>query len=390
MPAKKSKSAQPAPLVLVFGGEGVLVRQRASALFREWSQELGGMDHERIDAAAGNTGEALRALGRLREAMQTLPFFGSGKVIWFESCTFLGDERTALSKPVTEALTDFGTELSAFQWQGVRLIISAGKVDKRRTFYRTVSRLGVVEEQEGLSASMRDWELRAESLVRQRVSAAGKVMDPDAAAALITAVGPQLGQLFSEVDKLVTFVGDRETISVREVNAVAVRNRQARAFALGDALGDRDLGALLRALEEELWEARGERSGGEIGVLYGLISKVRAMLLAKELVAEGSVRLGTDYHRFKAQFESLAPDRFGSDRRYNPRLMNTYVIYRAAQQARHYSREELVRAMERLMECGRSLMSSSLDEAVVLQQALVEICQREGNTAVHAPARASR
>jgi len=376
MPAKKSESVQRAPLVLVFGEESVLVRQRAGELFREWSEELGGMDHERVDAAVGTTGEALKALGRLREALQTLPFFGSGKVVWFEGCSFLGDERTALSKPVTDALAELGRELSDFQWQGVRLIISAGKVDKRRTFYRTVAKLGVVEEQEGLSAGMRDWELRAEALVRQRVSAASKVMDPDAAAALITAVGPHLGQLFSEVDKLVTFVGDRESISVREVNAVAVRNRQARAFALGDALGDRDLGALLRALDEELWEARAERRGGEIGVLYGLISKVRAMLLAKELAAEGLIRVGTDYYHFKSQFESVAPDRFGSDRRYNPRLMNAYVVYRAAQQAKHYSREELVGAMERLMECGRSLMSSSLDEAVVLQQALVDICQR--------------
>lgn len=376
MPAKRSKPDQRAPLVLIFGEEGVLVRQRASCLFREWSEELGGMDHERVDAAAGNTNEALKALSRLREALQTLPFFGTGKVIWFEGCTFLGDERTALSKPVADALAELAVELGAFSWQGVRLIISAGKVDKRRTFYRSVAKLGTVEEQEGLSPGMRDWELRAESLVRDRVNAAGKTMDPDAVAALITAVGPHLGQLFSEVDKLVTYVGDREMISVREVNAVAVRNRQARAFALGDALGDRDLGALLRALDEEVWEARGERAGGEIGVLYGLISKVRAMLLAKELAAEGLIRLGTDYYRFKSQFEKLSPERFGSDRRYNPRLMNAYVVYRAAQQASNYSREELVGAMGRLMECGRSLMSSALDEAVILQQALVEICQR--------------
>jgi DNA polymerase III delta subunit len=56
--------------------------------------------------------------------------------------------------------------------------------------------------------------------------------------------------------------------------------------------------------------------------------------------------------------------------------MNAFVVFRAAQQARNYSREELVWSLERLMECGRSLMSSSLDDSVVLQQALVEICDR--------------
>ena len=34
-------------------------------------------------------------MARLREALQTLPFFGSGKVVWLRDCNFLGDERTA-------------------------------------------------------------------------------------------------------------------------------------------------------------------------------------------------------------------------------------------------------------------------------------------------------
>lgn len=387
MPRPAAKPPSESPVALIFGEESVLVRQRARQLFDQWCEAAGGMDHERIDAAAGNSGEALRAIARLREALQTLPFFGSSKVIWFEGCSFLGDERTAQTQAVTDALTDLALELTAFSWQGVRLVISAGKVDKRRSFYKAVAKLGVVEEQAGLSAGMRDWELRAETLVRERVEAEGLSIAPAAAAALITAVGPQLGQLFSEVDKLVTYVGERRSITVQDVNAVAVRNKQARAFALGDALGDRDLTALLRALDEELWEARGERRGGEIAVLYGLIAKVRGMLLAKELVGEGLIRADTEYYPFKTQFERLSPDRWGSDRRYNPRLMNPFVVYRAAHQAENYTREELVGALERLMECGRSLMSSALDEGIVLQQALVEIC---GSGAAAAAGRGTR
>jgi len=371
---RKSSSSGTAPLALIFGEEGLLVRQRASRLYGQWCAEVGGMDHERIDGAANHVGEALRAIGRLREALQTLPFFGSGKVIWFEGCTFVGDDRTASAQAVTEALADLGAELAAFGWEGVRLLISAGKVDKRRTFYRTIDKLGQVEEQAGLSATMRDWEMKAEQLVRARVAEAGKAISPGATAALVTAVGPQAGMLLSEVDKLATYVGAAQRIEASDVAAVSVRNKQARAFALGDALGSRDLEKVLKALEEELWEARSERAGGEIGVLYGLVAKVRAMLLAKELTAGGELRADGDYSRFKAQFEQIPEDRFGSDRRFNPRLMNAYIIYRAAQQASNFSREELVRALEVLMECGLSLMSSTLDEGVVLQQALVGIC----------------
>jgi len=353
------------------------VRERAKELFTRWSAEIGGMDHERIDASAGNSGEALRAIGRLRESLQTLPFFGPGKVIWFDGCTFLGDDRTAQTQSVGETLTELASELGGFRWEGVRLIISAGKVDKRRSFYRALDKLGTVEEQEGLNSGMRDWEARAEALVQTRIREAGKTIHPAAAAALATAVGPNLGQLFSEVDKLATYVGDRDEIEERDVAAVAVRNKQARAFALGDALGDRKLAVLLRTLEEELWEMRGERGGGEIAVLYGLIAKVRALLLAKGLIEDGKVRSGLEYYQFKAQLERLPPESLGADRRYNPRLLNPYVVYRAAQQAANYRSEELVLALDRLAECGASLMSSPLEASIVLQRALVAICQRE-------------
>ena len=68
---------------------------------------MGGMDHEIIEATVANSGEALTALARLREALHTLPFFGSGKVIWLRDCNFLGDEREASASAVTEALKNW-------------------------------------------------------------------------------------------------------------------------------------------------------------------------------------------------------------------------------------------------------------------------------------------
>jgi hypothetical protein len=66
--------------------------------------------------------------------------------------------------------------------------------------------------------------------------------------------------------------------------------RRRKAFALGDALGDRDLPRLLKRLDEELWETKFDKDKSEIGLLYGLIGKVRAMLLLKEMLREGWIR----------------------------------------------------------------------------------------------------
>src|SRR4051812_40937211 len=97
-PAAKSA----APVLLVFGDDEFAVKQRARQIYQQWIEELGGMDHEIIDATVSNSSDALKALGKLREALQTLPFFGGGKAIWLKDCNFLGDERAASSAAVTE------------------------------------------------------------------------------------------------------------------------------------------------------------------------------------------------------------------------------------------------------------------------------------------------
>src|SRR5205814_961091 len=98
------------PLVLIYGDDEFAVKERARQLYQQWCQELGGMDHEIIDAQVTNSGEALRALGRLREALQTLPFFGTGKAVWLQNCNFFGEERAASAQAVTESLADLAQE----------------------------------------------------------------------------------------------------------------------------------------------------------------------------------------------------------------------------------------------------------------------------------------
>src|SRR5512139_1205467 len=93
-----------APLGLVCGEDDFSVKRRARQWYDQWCAEVGGMDHEIIDGQAANVGEVLRAQSRLREALQTLPFFGPGKVIWLQNCSFLGDDRTSQAGDVTEDL----------------------------------------------------------------------------------------------------------------------------------------------------------------------------------------------------------------------------------------------------------------------------------------------
>jgi len=368
MPAAKVSS-----LALVCGDDEFAVKQRARQLYQQWSEELGGMDHETIEASVSNSGDALKVIGRLREALNTLPFFGSGKVVWLRDCNFLGDERTASSAAVTETLGELAEELKTFVWQSVRLLISAGKVDKRKTFFKTLDKIGSVENFSAWSADDKDWAERAEAAARTAVRARQKEISAEALAELVNRVGPNARQLDSETEKLCLFAGDRKKIEFTDVAAICTRNKTARAFALGDALGDRDLPRLLKRLDEELWEMKSDKDKSEIGLLYGLIGKIRAMLLLKEMLREGWIKPEMDYNRFKTQLGNVPADQLPADKRFNPLALNPYVLYKALPQAKKYTQNELVRAMDLLLRCNQRLVSSSLDEALVLQQALVQI-----------------
>lgn len=364
------------PLVLICGDDEFHVKERSKELYQKWSDELGGMDHEIIDAAAANSGEALKALARLREALQTLPFFGSDKVIWLRDCNFLGDERAASTQAVTETLSEISQELKDFGWSGknsVRLLISAGKVDKRKTFYKTIEKLGAVENFSGWSVDDRDWADQAEQFARRELRARKKEISGEALSELINRVGANARMLANEIEKLTVYVGQRNEIGIDDVSAVCIRNRAARAFALGDALGDRDLPYLLRCLDEELWEVKLDPKRNEIGLLYGLISKVRALLLLKEMAREGWIKAETHYPRFKAQLERVPADQLPADKRYNPLALNPYVLFKALPQIKNYSQSELVAAMELLLKCNRQLIFSNLDESLALQQTLIKI-----------------
>ena len=368
MAAAKSTS-----LALVCGDDDFAVKQRAKQLFQEWSAELGGMDHETIEASVGNSGDALNVIGKLREALQTLPFFGGGKVVWLRDCNFLGEERTASSAAVTETLAELAEELKNFSWQNVRLLISAGKVDKRKVFFKTLDKIGEVEVFSAWSQDDKDWADRAQIAARDAVRKRDKDISGTALGELVSRAGLNARQLENEVEKLCVFVGERKKIEMADVTAICSQNKSAKAFALGDALGDRDLPRLLKRLDEELWETKFDKNKSEIGLLYGLIGKVRAMLLLKEMLREGWVKETHDYNNFKTQLERVPADKLPVEKKFNPLALSPYVLYKALPQVKKYSSAELVRAMDVLLRCNQRLVSSGLDEALVLQQALVQI-----------------
>ncbi|MBM3822145.1 MAG: DNA polymerase III subunit delta [Verrucomicrobia bacterium] len=364
------------PILLAIGEDDFNSHRRCREAISRWKESMPGAEEEVVDGACGNGGEALKAIARLREAMQTLPFFGTGKIIWLKRCTFLAEDKTSESQAVTAELKDLAQEFKSFDWSQVRLALDAPKVDRRKSFYKAVEGLASVESFACLSVDDRDWMAKAEMLAARHLKSLGHRIDEEALGELVSRVGPDTRVLANEVEKLSLYAHGRAKLELADVRAVITVQKQAKAFALGDAVGDRDLPRVLKALDDELWSMGSGSQKSAIGLLYGVISKVRVMILVQELLRLGYLLPNYEYARIKPALERIPQGVLPTDAKYDPRQINPYVLFRALPQARRYTSSELIEAMASLLECNRKLVGSGLDASLLLQQTLIGIVGR--------------
>lgn len=189
----------------------------------------------------------------------------------------------------------------------------------------------------------------AEQFARLGVSA-----DRDACRALIEAVGDDLGDLASEIQKLATWAGE-EPVTRDAVERLAVGRAETPIFALTDSWGSRDVSATLRAAESLLERSHRARSGELLRIVGSLVAHVGRVRKIARLVDEG-----------------VRPrDAAG------PLKMHPFVAEKAARQAAAFSADELAQATVRLAELDAGTKGGSrLPAELQLERALVEITRR--------------
>jgi DNA polymerase III subunit delta len=360
--------------LLLSGDDEFAMKARAREVFQSWTSDP-NIDREIIDGSVSNAGEALKAISKFLEALQTFPFFGGWKVVWLQNCNFLTDDRTSSSQAVTEALSNLADVIKRTPFHDVRVLVTAPKVDKRKTFYKSFEKAGEVAFFSGWSIEDKDWAAQAEQSARGKAAELKKTIADVAVSELVLRVGPNPRLLHLEVEKLCLYCGARSEITAQDVILMTGRNKNARAFALGEALGERDPKKVLTCLENEFWEIKSgqNKEKSDIGVLYGLISKIRVLLLLGEAIRLGWLRPTENYAQFKAQLSRLSPDQFPKDKKFNLTLQHPYVLFQAAGQVRNYSQLELIQAMEILQKANMAMISSNAESMMVLQSALLSI-----------------
>ncbi len=174
----------------------------------------------------------------------------------------------------------------------------------------------------------------------------GLEIDVEAARALGGAIGPNLGVLTRELEKLADYVGERRTVTIQDIEAAGTRLPSQDRWRWFDLVGEGRFEEALGALDVLMGQ-------GESGV--GLVIGLTTQLLRIGLLVEGGPR---------ALENALPPHQ-------------RWLAGRLRGQAKHWRREEVDEALRGLLRLDRLLKSTPLaDEALVSEWLLGLMARR--------------
>jgi DNA polymerase-3 subunit delta len=370
-------SVPKSPLFLIYGDDDFLVSQEAKKAV-EASKPVGGSELavETIEGMATNQAEAEQVFRRLLEALHTPTFFSSDRVLWLRGTNLLGSSPTASASSVAEFWDEIHQMLKKGLPQGTALVISASEVDGRRGIVKTIQAMGKVIVFKSDPYKPEIDIAKAKAFILDYTSKLGLKIDGDAAERLVEMTDGDFRTLQSEMDKISTYLGDQTAIREEDVQAIGSWRPGGVAWDLPDAVGDRDLSKALNCLANLTF--LGE---SPVALLFAVISRIRLLLLLRALADKKCIRLGSDYATFKSQLERLPSsivESLPKDKKLNPLMGHPFVLWKSSKGAMKYDSNELHRSLQILLVCNEKMVTGGGDQTSLLQQALVEICMKEG------------
>jgi DNA polymerase-3 subunit delta len=369
MPKTKTKTAT-GNIYAVMGSDESEVKRVAADLAASLTPpEAGDFGLEIVDGVAENADQAAGRIRSTIEALQTLPFFGSTKVVWLKSANFLGDTQLSCAASVQSALEELSDLIENGLGSDVIFLISATELDKRRSFYRSLVKRAELQIFDRLDSSRSGWEEGATEIVRSRAKKRKLQFDTDALDLFVLLTGGDTRQIENELEKIDIFLGKDRGVTVDLVRNLVPLSRAGVIFELSNALAMRDLELALTLVRRLL-----DQSESAIGILLvAIIPTVRNLLLAKDLMECHRLARPHSPFQFTSAINRLPAEATDHLPRKKDGSINAYALGIAAQHAHQFETKQLIEAMQACLEANFQLVTTQLDHELILTEVVVKL-----------------
>jgi DNA polymerase-3 subunit delta len=176
----------------------------------------------------------------------------------------------------------------------------------------------------------------------------GVRLQPEAIGLLMALVGDDIRQLIYNVEKVALFVGAREEISAKDIEALVGETRVRSIFQLTDAVSGRDLDVALRCLTSLLG------SGEEPLAVLGMLARQIRLLIQAKALQEQATPVSRMTHVL-----GLPPR----------------VVAALAEQSAARSWRQLTGALQSLSRADLTIKTGKAEEPVVLTELVWDLCR---------------
>ena len=355
----------------VVGSDDGLVREKALALYNKLT---GGVDdgftHETIDGIADNSDSAFEICSSTVQALLTVPMFGGDKVVWLRNANFLGDNVTGRSQRTESGVERLRTTLERGIPDGVKFLLTAQGVDKRRAFWKYIEKAADVQVHDRIDTSREDWMDQVGHLVTKRATELGLEFEPDALALFVMLAGEQSQQIGNELEKLDLYLGpERREVTEDDVRLLVPLSRAAVVFEIGKAIQQGNAARVIQLIDQQL-----EADESAIGIMRAsIIGVVRNLFMARLILDKFKVS-PANYQSFAGALNRLPEaDRAWLPQKKDGSGVNVFPIFLAAPNAVNFDLNGLLGVMDATLKADQALVTTGLDERLVLHRLIAEI-----------------
>jgi DNA polymerase-3 subunit delta len=340
MPAKKATAAaEAAPalkgmarLFLVYGSDDLSATRKADEIAARLcppAEQAFGLETLAPEGGEKTADAVCAILRNTAEALLTPSFLGGSKTVFLRGAPFFNPlvepGKFADVKAETERLVEL---LKKGLPDGVSFILLTDSVNKATSFYKTFKSQGEVhafDEPEKGKEAEEDFIPRVEKML----AAKGVAMPRAVFAAFLDRTGYNLRQVESEIEKLSLYLGDRNTATADDIQAMVAPVRESKFWLFADTFCNGNLAETLQVMHRMF--AQGEPP---VGLIVNLQNRLRDIVVLSDCLKRGWARLsGGD--RFRTLTWSLPPEgeaRLASLEK-DPRKGNPWAIAMMAAQA---------------------------------------------------------
>jgi len=299
-----------------------------------------------------------------------MPMFGGDKVVWLRNVNFLGDDVTGRAQRTEAGVEKLREIMEKGLPEGIQLIVSADKIDKRRAFWKFLQKNTAVQSFDKIDVSRDGWQDQVGVLVEGRAKELGLEFEHEALELFVMLAGEQSKQIANELEKLDLYLGkERRVVTEEDVRCLVPLSRAAVVFETGKAIQTGNVARAIQLVDEQL---AAEESA--IGIMRAsIINVVRNLFMAKLILEKFRISAG-NYSSFAGALNKLPEaDRAWLPQKKDGSGVNVFPIFLALPNARNFDLDGLQHVMEQTQKADQALVTTGLDHRLILHRLIAEI-----------------